>query len=296
MRIGIDLGGTKIEGLALDDDGQERARERIATPGSVEAIVAAISGLVARLEATAGGPASVGVGTPGALSPTTGLLRNSNTSCLNGQPLDVMLEAALERPVRIANDADCLALSEAVDGAGAGARTVFAVILGTGTGGGIVVDGRLVTGPNAIAGEWGHNPLPWAEPEDAPAPACYCGKRGCLETYLSGPAIARDHRAVTGEALDARRIAARAEAGDPGAVATLARHRRRLAKGLASVINLLDPEVIVLGGGVSRIARVAEELPLADYVFSDAVSTPVRRSRHGDASGVRGAAWLWGGD
>lgn len=294
MRIGVDLGGTKIEALALDEDGVERGRRRVATPREegAAAIVGAIASLVATIEREVGLTARVGVGTPGAISPTRGTLRNSNTTCLNGVALDRMLGEALDREVRIANDANCFALSEAIDGAGEGAEVVFGVILGTGTGGGIVVNRRLITGANAIAGEWGHNPLPWPAEEDVAAD-CYCGKRGCLETWLSGPGMARDHAVVTGEALDARTIAARAAEGEARAVATLARYRRRLAKGLGSVINLVDPDVVVLGGGVSNIDALYDDLPLADYVFSDAVRTRVVRNRHGDSSGVRGAAWLW---
>ena len=299
MRIGVDLGGTKIEAMALDEHGVERHRQRVATPreGGVEAIVAAITSLVVGIERELGVHARVGVGTPGAISPATGTLRNSNTTCLNGVALDRLLADALDREVRIANDANCFALSEAIDGAGEGADTVFGVIIGTGTGGGLVVNRRAVTGANAIAGEWGHNPLPWAGDEDV-AVTCYCGKRGCLETWLSGPGMARDHEAVTGERVDPRTIAARAAEGEPRAAATLARYRRRLAKGLSSVINILDPDVVVLGGGLSNIDALYEQLPLADYVFSDTVHTRVVRHRHGDSSGVRGAAWLWpsGGD
>ncbi|MEQ9325280.1 MAG: ROK family protein [Polyangiaceae bacterium] len=294
MRIGVDLGGTKIEALALDDDGVERDRRRIATPrhGGADAIVDAIATLVGGLERGLGVTARVGIGTPGALSPTTGALRNSNTTCLNGVLLDRLLSEALEREVRIANDANCFALSEAIDGAGEGAAVVFGVILGTGTGGGVVVNERVIAGANAIAGEWGHNPLPWPDEEDVATP-CYCGKRGCLETWLSGPAMARDHALANGEHIDARAIAARAAGGEPNAVATLGRYRRRLAKGLSHVINVLDPDVVVLGGGLSNIDALRDDLPLTDYVFSDTVRTRVVRARHGDSSGVRGAAWLW---
>lgn len=294
MRIGVDLGGTKIEALALDDEGVERQRRRIATPAEEgpAAIVAAIASLVNDLERELGASGRVGVGTPGAISPTTGVLRNSNTTCLNGVALQQLLSDALGRQVRIANDANCFALSEAIDGAGEGAAIVFGVIIGTGTGGGVVVHRRVMTGANAIAGEWGHNPLPWAERGDDAEP-CYCGKRGCLETWLSGPAMARDHARVTGETIDARAIAARAAEGDPRASGTLTRYRRRLAKGLSGVINVLDPDVVVLGGGLSNIDALYDDLPLSDYVFSDAVTTRVVRARHGDSSGVRGAAWLW---
>lgn len=296
MRIGVDLGGTKIEAIAMDDAGAIAARERVPTPAErgAEAIVGAVAALVRRIEAAVGGPCPVGIGTPGALSPTTGLLRNSNTTCLNGRPLDRELEAALGRPIRLANDADCFALSEATDGAGAGAETVFGVIVGTGTGAGIVVRGGLVRGPNAIAGEWGHDPLPWPRPDELPGPACYCGKTGCLETWLSGPGIASDHARATGERIDARAIAARAAGGDAAARATLASHAERFARGLAAVINVLDPHVIVLGGGVSHLAHLYEEIPArwGAYVFSDAVSTRLVKNQHGDSSGVRGAAWL----
>jgi fructokinase len=297
IHVGVDLGGTKIEALALTRDGRELLRRRVATPShSLEAIVAAVRDLVLGVEHELGSAATVGVATPGSLSPVRRVMRNSNTVVLNGAPLDELLAAALAREVRIANDANCFALSEATDGAGAGQGVVFGVILGTGTGGGVVVDGRPLVGANAIAGEWGHNPLPWGDGDDLPAPACYCGKRGCIETYLSGPALERDHRDRTGEALDARAIASRAQGGDAACAATLARYLRRLGKALASVVNVVDPDVIVLGGGVSNIealyAGVVE--PLAAHVFSDVLRTQVLRARHGDSSGVRGAAWLWG--
>jgi len=296
-RIGVDLGGTKIEAVALSEDGLELSRRRVATPTqSRAAIVEAIASLVHAMERQLAldEPASVGVGTPGAISPATGLMKNSNTQCLNGERLDSALSEALGREIRLANDANCFALSEAVDGAGAGAQVVFGVIIGTGTGGGVVVDRKVLAGLNAVAGEWGHNPLPWADADDA-ATACYCGKHGCIETFLSGPALARDHQRVTDEELGAVDIAARAAQGDPASGATLARYVRRLGKALASVVNLLDPDVIVLGGGLSNIdalyAAVAE--PLAEHAFSDTVVTPVVKARHGDSSGVRGAAWLW---
>lgn len=296
MRIGIDLGGTKIEALALDDDGHERLRRRVATPSrSCGAIVKAIAELVCGFEKELAEPATVGVATPGAISPASGLIKNSNTVCLNGQPLQRMLSEALAREVRLANDANCFALSEAVDGAGASGHIVFGVIIGTGTGGGVVVGRRLVAGANAIAGEWGHNPLPWAAAEDEPPPQCYCGKRGCLETYLSGPGLARDHAAKTGEQLNAVEIAKRAQQGDGRAAETIERYVRRLGKGLASVMNVLDPDVVVLGGGVSNIEALYEALPneLGRWAFSDAICTSVVQAQHGDSSGVRGAAWLW---
>jgi fructokinase len=297
LRIGIDLGGTKISGIALDDRGAERARARVATPrddypGTLEAIRL----LVARLEAESGGAgASVGVGMPGALSPRTGLVKNANSTWLNGRLFDRDLSAVLGRPARVANDANCLAVSEATDGAGAGAHVVFAVILGTGCGGGIAIDGRPVTGLNAIAGEWGHNPLPWPSAVELPGRDCYCGKRGCIETWLSGTGIAADHLAMTGTDLTAARIALAAEADDEDALETLARHCHRLARSLATVINVLDPDRIVIGGGVSRIAGLYRALPalLSEWCFSDGVSTPVLPAMHGDDSGVRGAAWLW---
>lgn len=293
MRIGIDLGGTKIEILALDDAGVERFRTRTPTPGSYEGVVRAIAGLVAAAEAETGAGASVGIGMPGCLSPATGLVKGSNTTFLNGTPLDRDLEAALGRPVRMANDANCFALSEASDGAGAGKRVVFGVILGTGCGGGVVVDGRIVEGPHGIAGEWGHTPLPWQARHENPGPRCWCGRMGCLELWLSGTGLAQDCDGPG--ARDATRIPARAAAGDPAARAALARHADRLARGLAGVINLLDPDVIVLGGGLSNLEHLYVEVPrrLAPYVFSDVVHTPVLKARHGDSSGVRGAAWLW---
>lgn len=299
MRIGIDLGGTKIELVVLDGDGGVRWRKRVPTPrDDYRATLAAITALVAEAEAAVGARASVGIGTPGSPSPRDGRIRNANSTCLNGQRLQDDLEAALGRPLRLANDANCLAVSEAADGAGAGARTVFAAILGTGVGGGIVVEGRLLVGANAVAGEWGHNPLPLPAAADLPLPACYCGRAGCIEAYLSGPGMAADHLRHAGEALDASTIAARAAAGDAACDATLARYEARLARALAGVINLLDPEVIVLGGGLSRIGRLYENVPRlwVAHVFSDTVVTRLLPARHGDASGVRGAAWLWPAD
>jgi fructokinase len=297
MRIGIDLGGTKIEGIALGADGAELARLRVPTPKhEYAAIVRALGQLVAALESQTGKRGTVGIGMPGCLSPATGLVKNANTVVLNGQPLDRDLAQVLGRPVRLANDANCFALSEASDGAGAGAAVVFGVIIGTGTGGGVVVNGQVLTGPNAVAGEWGHNPLPWPTDEERPGPPCYCGKHACIETFLSGPGLTGDHeRLHGGERLDAGTIAARADAGDPAATATMERYQDRLARSLASIINVLDPDVIVLGGGVSNIQRLYRTVPerWGRYVFSDAVSTALRPARHGDSSGVRGAAWLW---
>jgi len=295
MRIGIDLGGTKIEGIVLDDRGAEHARKRIPTPrDDYEATLEAIVGLVRELEGRTGPEARVGIGTPGAISPATGRLKNANSTWLNGRPLGGDLERRLGRPVRLANDADCFALAEAVDGAGAGAESVFGVILGTGVGGGIVVGGRLVQGPNAIAGEWGHNPLPAPTDAERPGPVCYCGRRGCIETFLCGPALARDHGRPELAPPD---IARAAEVGDPAAQATLARYEDRLARALAAVINLLDPHVIVLGGGLSNISRLYAAVPArwGAHVFSDRVATRLLPPVHGDSAGVRGAACLWRG-
>ncbi len=295
MRIGIDLGGTKIEILALDDHGREVFRRRVPTPREdYDGTVRAIVGLVDAVEAALG-PASVGIGIPGAVSPLTGLVKNANSVWLIGRPLADDLARALNRRVRLANDANCFALSEAVDGAAAGAGVVFGVIIGTGTGGGLVVEGRVLTGANAIAGEWGHNPLPWPDDAERPGPPCYCGRRGCIETFLSGPGLARDHEAAAGEALAAPDIVERAARGDARAQATLARYDRRLAKALASVVNIVDPDVIVLGGGLSQLDRLYHRVPAlwGEYVFSDGVTTRLVPPRHGDASGVRGAAWLW---
>lgn len=296
MRIGVDLGGTKTELIALDDAGAERHRVRVATPAaSYDAIIACIRDLVLDAERTLGVRATVGVGTPGALSPATGRLRNANTVCLNGQPLDRDLSAALGREVRIANDANCFALSEATDGAGRDNEIVLGVILGTGCGGGVVVRGRLVSGASAIAGEWGHNPLPWPEPNELPGPACYCGRRGCIETFVSGPAVSRDLVAHGGDAIDVREIASRASRGQTREQAALERFYARVSRGLASVINVLDPNVIVLGGGLSQLEGIEREIAsrLPAYVFSDFVAAKVVRALHGDSSGVRGAAWLF---
>ncbi|HAF54624.1 MAG TPA: fructokinase [Thauera sp.] len=295
-RIGIDLGGTKIELVVLHRDGNVRWRKRVPTPRhDYRATLEAIAALVREAEAAVGTTASVGIGTPGSPSPRDGRIRNANSTCLNGQALQHDLEALLERPLRLANDANCLAVSEAADGAAAGAHTVFAAILGTGVGGGIVIDGRLLVGANAVAGEWGHNPLPLPTVDDLPLPACYCGRAGCIETWLSGPGMSADHLRHGGEALDAATIAALAAAGDPACDATLARYEARLARALAGVINLLDPDVIVLGGGLSRIERLYVNVPRlwGAHVFSDQVVTRLLPARHGDASGVRGAAWLW---
>ena len=298
--IGVDLGGTKTEAIVLARDGSTLWRERVATPsGDYRATLATVAGLVARAERDLNlSGCTVGVGTPGTAT-ADGLLKNANSTCLNGQPLQRDLSEALGRPVRIANDANCLALSEATDGAGAGAPVVFAVILGTGVGAGVVVHGRQLDGPNGLAGEWGHNPLPWADAEDAPAPPCYCGQHGCIETWVSGPGMARDHLQHTGQRLTAVQISSNAARGDAACEATLQRYEQRLARALAHVINLLDPHVVVLGGGLSQLDRLLVNVPLlwGRFVFSGGLKDPVRtrleRSLHGDSSGVRGAAWLW---
>lgn len=296
FRIGIDLGGTKIEAIAIDGHGVELLRRRVPTPsGDYPATLQAIAALVADFEHQLGGPARVGVGTPGALSPASGRIKNANSVCLNGQVLDEDLERILQRPVRICNDANCFTLSEATDGAGAGAGIVFGVILGTGTGGGIAVAGQVLGGANAIAGEWGHNPLPWPAAAELPGPPCYCGRRGCIETFLSGPGFTADYAAAAGSAPEPQVIAARARSGEAAAAGALMRYTDRLARGLAGVINVLDPDVIVLGGGMSNLAEIYTAVPRrwGDYVFSDRVDTRLARACHGDASGVRGAAWLW---
>ncbi len=293
LRIGIDLGGTKTEAIAIDRrDGRELARLRVPTEqGRYDGTLTTIAGLVNGLESRLGATGTVGIGIPGAISPASGLVKNANSTWLIGRPLDRDLERVLKRPVRIANDADCFALSEATDGAGAGAAIVFGVILGTGVGGGLVANGRLLAGPNAIAGEWGHNPLPWPTDDERPGPPCYCGRSGCIETFLSGPGLARDH----GGTIGAAEIAAAAKGGDAAAEAALVRYERRLARALASVINILDPHVVVLGGGLSGMERLYRTVPAlwGDYVFSDRVDTRLSPPRHGDSSGVRGAAWLW---
>lgn len=295
MKLGIDLGGTKIEIIALDEHGVELLRRRIATPqGDYPATLSAIAGLVRQAEGELGQSTSLGIGTPGTISRATGLLKNSNSQQLNGQPLLQDLQSLLQRPVRISNDANCFALSEATDGAAAGAAVVFGVIIGTGTGAGIVVNGQVITGANGIAGEWGHNPLPWPESEELPGPECYCGKRGCIETYLSGPSMMQLHHRETGVLLKPEVIVARAAAGDAACERSLACYEQRLARSLAHVINILDPDVIVLGGGMSNIARLYRHIPQlwARWVFSDHVDTRLVQHQFGDSSGVRGAAWL----
>jgi fructokinase len=295
-RIGVDLGGTKIEVIALGEDGSVLARRRAPTPRhDYSATIHAIADLVAGIERELGGQFSVGVGTPGSLSPFSGQMRNANSTWLNGKPLDQDLARALARPIRLANDADCFALSEAVDGAGRGAHCVFGVIIGTGTGGGIVVNGRLLSGPNRIAGEWGHNPLPWQRGEEHPGPACYCGKQGCIETFLSGPGMTAEFHRVTGRELTPDQIESAAERGDPDALDALDRYEDRMARALAGVINIVDPDVIVLGGGLSNLRRIYRRVPVifSRYLFSDGAIMNLRPPVHGDSSGVRGAAWLW---
>ncbi len=298
--IGVDLGGTKIEAVVLDAQGASLWRERVATPaGDYRATLATVAALVERAESELGlQQCSVGVGTPGSLT-RSGHIKNANSTCLNGEALERDLADVLRRPVRLANDANCLALSEATDGAAAGAAVSFSVILGTGVGAGIVVNGRLLSGPNGLAGEWGHNPLRWADAQEHPGLTCYCGQRGCVETWVSGPGLARDHAALGGAALDARQIGEHAAAGDAACEASLQRYERRLARSLAHVINVLDPDVIVLAGGVSQLQRLYTNVPRlwAPFVFSggikDSVNTLLVQNRHGDSSGVRGAAWLW---
>jgi fructokinase len=295
-RIGVDLGGSKIEGAAVDHTGAVHLRRRVPTPvGDYFATIAAITATVLGIEHELGGVAPVGIGIPGALSPATGLVKNANSTWLIGRPVQTDLEAALGRPVRVANDANCFALSEAIDGAGAGMHSVFGVILGTGVGGGLVISGRIVVGANAIAGEWGHDPLPWPTPQEVRGPACYCGRFGCAETFLSGPGLTADHHRAVGQRLSPREIVRRNAAGEPDCRATMRRYCERLARGLAAVINIVDPEAIVLGGGLSGIDALYDEVPQLwqRYVFSDQVVTRLLRPRHGDSSGVRGAAWLW---
>lgn len=297
MRIGVDLGGTKIEAVALGAGGAERARQRVATPaGGYDAIVDAIVDLAGEVEAQAGEPAPrLGIGIPGSLSPADGRVRNANSTALIGHCLDRDLETALGRPVRLENDANCFALAEAVAGVGQGYETVFGVILGTGAGGGIVIGGRLLRGANLIAGEWGHNPLPAPMPEELPGPDCYCGRRGCIETWCSGPGLAADHLRRTGVEMSAGMIAGVAAAGDNDARETMERHLGRLARALAGVVNILDPDAIVLGGGLSNLDHLYEELPgaMRPHVFSDVFRTPILKNRLGDSAGVIGAAWLW---
>jgi len=297
IRLGLDLGGSKIEIIALGARGDVLVRRRIATPrDDYGATIDVMVHLVRDVEHDLGASGTVGVGTPGSISRATGLLRGSNSVCLNGQPIKRDLEIALGREVRITNDANCFALSEATDGAGEGAAVVFGAILGTGVGAGIVVNGSVLDGPNAIAGEWGHNPLPWMRDDERPGPPCFCGHAGCIETFVSGFGLERDYLVATREPLTALEIAARAALGDAWCEAALARYENRLARALSHVVNLLDPDVIVLGGGMSNVGRLYINVPAVwgAWVFSDRVDTRLVRHRHGDSSGVRGAAWLWG--
>ena len=296
IRIGIDLGGSKIELAAFGTDGQEHFRKRVPTPKrDYEAALRSIHELVLEAEQEMGHPATVGIGTPGSLSPDTGLIRNANSTCLNDRPFKEDLEAILGREIRLANDANCFAISEARDGAGAGEEIVFGVILGTGVGGGIVIRGKLHSGANAIAGEWGHNPLHGSGASELPAPPCYCGRQGCVETYLSGPGLSQDHFRVSGQSASPEAIVLEAKRGDPACAGALERYEARLARSLASIINVMDPDVIVLGGGLSHIQRLYVNVPRLwlPHIFSDTVRTSLLANRHGDSSGVRGAAWLW---
>jgi fructokinase len=296
LRIGLDLGGSKIEGILMSAGAKELARYRVATPrNDYAATIAVIVNLVARLMQGIPTGTRIGVAVPGSISPLTGLMQNANSTWLNGRPFDRDLAVALASPVRLANDANCFALSEAIDGAGENARIVFGVILGTGCGGGVVVNGRLLDGPRSIGGEWGHNPLPWPVPDEYPGPRCWCGRKGCLETWVSGPGMAADHARVTGETHTAEEIAVRAECGHGAARATLSRHADRLARGLAHVVNIVDPDVLVLGGGLSQLPHLYEQLPqlMGPHIFADRASVVVKAPRWGDASGSRGAARLW---
>jgi fructokinase len=296
MRLGIDLGGTKIAAVVIDDHGAPAWEQRIPTPrDDYDATLNAIAGLVAAGEQACGRPCTVGIGMPGAISPVTGLVKNANSTWLNGRALGRDLERGLGRAVRLANDANCLAVSEAADGAAAGATVVFGVILGTGVGGGIVVRGEVVSGANAIAGEWGHNPLPWPRDDERPGPRCYCGRRGCIETFLSGPGLSNAYRDRTGTSLRGEDIVARAAGDDVQARAVVDAWTERLARAMASVINLIDPDVIVVGGGLSQLRHLYDVVPTiwGAWVFSDHVGTRLVPAKYGDASGVRGAAWLW---
>ncbi len=296
MRIGIDLGGTKIEGVALDSQGAVVVKKRVPTPqGDYHGTVAAIAELIRYLDQETGAPRSVGIGMPGIISPLTGRVKNANSVCLNGCPLDKDVALAIGREVRIENDANCFALSEASDGAAAGRNCVFGAILGTGTGGGVVVNGRILRGRNAVGGEWGHNPLPWPEPSEWPGESCYCGRTGCIETFLSGPGLARDYALSSGGSTEPAEIVRRANAGETKAVLCLDRYVNRLARALATIINVIDPDVVVLGGGLSHIERLYRDVPAqwSRYVFSDRVDTELLPPKFGDSSGVRGAARLW---
>ena len=296
VKIGIDLGGTKIEGIALSEAGEELFRQRIATPqGDYQGTLQSIVDLIKQIEAGIDQQGSIGICTPGSLSPATGLLRNSNSVCMNGKPVLDDLQNLLHKEIRIANDANCFALSEATDGVAREASVVFGVIIGTGTGAGVVVDKKVLLGANSIAGEWGHNPLPWPNDDELPGAECYCGKLGCIETWLSGPGIVRDHELYNNEFIDPETLDGKARFGDEDAKETFQRYENRMARSLAHVINIIDPDVIVLGGGMGNIKRLYENVPdiWGDYVFSDTVNTKLQAPLHGDSSGVRGAAWLW---
>ena len=296
LRIGVDLGGTKIEGILLEPGGGEKFRERVSTPrGDYDGTVRAIREVVARIERQAGATATVGVGIPGTIIPSSGLVKNANSTWLNGKPFQMDLTAAMDREVRCANDANCFAMSEAADGAGNGYGVVFGVIIGTGCGGGVVVDGKIVGGANGVGGEWGHNPLPWMRPEEYPGPECYCGKRGCVEKWISGTGFADDYQRVTGKKCTAEQIVTASAQGDREAEAAAQRLEDRMARSLAVMIHIIDPDVIVLGGGLSQFQRLYQNVQpkLKDYVFGGGAETPVVQAVHGDSSGVRGAAWLW---
>lgn len=298
LRVGIDLGGTKIAGALLGPDGRPRAERRASAPrNDYDATIRAVGEMIGALEASGSGQATVGIGIPGSVSPASGLVQNANSTWLNGKPFRRDLETHLGRAVKLANDANCFALSEAVDGAGAGARAVFGVILGTGCGGGLVLGGSIVDGPRGIGGEWGHNPLPWANPDEHPGDRCWCGRLGCMETWVSGTGLEADHARATGQRIAAEEIAARAAAGDGAAQGALDRHASRLARGLAHVINIFDPDVIVLGGGLSKLAHLYAVVPglAAPFVFAEPAQVTIKPPVWGDAGGVRGAAWLWGG-
>lgn len=295
-RIGVDLGGTKIEIVALDDDGNTQVKRRVATPkDEYQGTINAIAQLVHEVESELGESCSVGIGMPGSFSPTTGNVRNANSTWLNNQPFDQDLQNHLQREIRFANDANCLALSEAIDGAGVGCQSVFAIILGTGVGGGLVFDCKVHHGLNGLGGEWGHNPLPWIEESDLPAKACYCGHRGCIETYLSGPGFSHDYYRHTGKHLTGEEIIAATDDGEPEAIDCFLRYQKRLARAIASMANIVDPDVFILGGGLSNITHLYDHLPtlVAQHIFGGEFKTPIRPAKHGDASGVRGAAWLW---
>jgi len=296
MRIGVDLGGTKIEAIALDANGAVLANQRIKTPkGDYSATLESIVKLIRQLESQLGQTASIGVGMPGSFSPKTGLVRNANSTWLNGQPFDQDLQAKLGREIRFANDANCLALSEAIDGAGAGCQSVFAIILGTGVGGGLAFATKVHQGANGLCGEWGHNPLPWMDVHEYPGPKCYCGQRGCIETYISGSGFSDDYFRHTGRHLSGEEIIAATDDGEPEAIEAFARYQKRLGKAIANIANIVDPDVFVLGGGMSNITHLYDHLPamVGHYIFGGEFVTPIRPAKHGDASGVRGAAWLW---